>query len=48
MSSNDVWIEKYSKDHNRKYWKNKETGQVSWTPPTEGLLNFDDIYGTIG
>jgi hypothetical protein len=32
-SSAENWVEKFNKEKNRKYWKNLQTGKVSWTPP---------------
>jgi len=29
------WEEKFSKEKNKKYWKNKVTGKASWTPPPD-------------
>jgi len=28
------WVEKYSKEHNRKFWKNEITGKKSWKQPS--------------
>jgi hypothetical protein len=32
-SAVDLWEEVFSEKHNRKYWKNKESGKISWTKP---------------
>jgi hypothetical protein len=40
-----AWEEKYSKAKNRKFWKNKETGETTWKePPKEedNGVDFDD------
>eukprot|EP01031_Cornospumella_fuschlensis_P030241 gene30241-36546_t len=35
LSHAGLWEELYSEKHKRKYWKNKETGKISWTKPVE-------------
>ena len=34
IESNE-WEERYSKKHDRKYWKNKNTGESSWKDPNK-------------
>jgi hypothetical protein len=36
------WEELYSEKHKRKYWKNKATGKMSWTKPTEATATADE------
>ena len=46
----DGWVEKYSADHNRKFWKNEISGKKSWQPPsaTDKRVSelLDDASGT--
>ena len=34
-----VWEELFNEKHNRKYWKNKKTGEKSWTAPADVVSN---------
>lgn len=38
-SKTDDWEEQFSKQHNRKYWKNKITGEKTWENPIKGEAN---------
>jgi hypothetical protein len=39
----DLWEEKFSKKQDRKFWKHKETGETSWTPPPPAAINAKEI-----
>ena len=41
----DIWEEKYSKKQDRKFWKNKESGETTWIQP-EGLEKKGDKVKT--
>ena len=33
LEGENVWVEKYSKKHDKKYWKNEVNGETSWKDP---------------
>ena len=37
------WEEGFNKKHNRKYWKNKATGKISWKQPVGSTAAADDM-----
>lgn len=39
-AANVEWIEKYSEQHKRKYWKNSITNQTTWTEPEKTTPNI--------
>lgn len=43
MNHSSDWVEKFSEKHNKKYWKNKETGKTSWTPPPSSTSSTEVV-----